>query len=46
LIASVSHETNAYGPNLMQLGLALLKGQIVPPYNYVSHKLVTRTLSQ
>ncbi|MEG9438298.1 substrate-binding domain-containing protein [Edaphobacter sp. HDX4] len=42
LIASVSHETNAYGPNLMQLGLALLKGQIVPPYNYVSHKLVTR----
>lgn len=43
LIASVSHETNAYGPNLMQLGLALLKGQIVPPYNYVSHKLVTRT---
>jgi ribose transport system substrate-binding protein len=46
LIASVSHETNAYGPNLMQLGLSLLKGQIVPPYNYVSHKLVTRTLSQ
>jgi ribose transport system substrate-binding protein len=43
LIASVSHETNAYGPNLIQLGLALLKGQIVPPYNYVSHKLVTRT---
>jgi ribose transport system substrate-binding protein len=42
LIASVSHETNAYGPNLMQLGLSLLKGQIVPPYNYVTHKLVTR----
>lgn len=42
LIASVSHETSAYGPNLMQLGLALLKGQIVPPYNYVSHRLVTR----
>jgi ribose transport system substrate-binding protein len=43
LIASVSHETSAYGPNLMQLGLSLLKGQIVPPYNYVSHRLVTRT---
>lgn len=42
LIASISHETNTYGPNLMQLGLALLKGQIVPPYNYVSHKLVAR----
>ncbi len=42
LIASVSHEINTYGPNLMQLGLSLLKGQIVPPYNYVSHRLVTR----
>jgi ribose transport system substrate-binding protein len=42
LIASVSHETSSYGPNLMQLGLALLKGQIVPPYNYVSHRLVNR----
>ncbi|QNI36054.1 substrate-binding domain-containing protein [Edaphobacter albus] len=42
LVASISHETSTYGPNLMQLGLALLKGQIVPPYNYVSHKLVTR----
>ena len=42
LIASVSHETSTYGPNLMQLGLALLKGQTVPPYNYVVHRLVTR----
>lgn len=42
LIASVSHETSSYGPILMQLGLALLKGQTVPPYNYVTHRLVTR----
>lgn len=42
LIASVSHETNAYGPNLIHLGLSLLRGQTVPPYNYVEHKLVTR----
>ena len=42
LIASVSHETSTYGPNLIQLGLALLKGQTVPPYNYVTHRLVTR----
>ncbi len=42
LIASVSHETSSYGPGLMQLGLALLKGQTVPPYNYVTHRLVTR----
>ena len=40
LIASVSHEVGSYGPSLMQLGLALLKGQTVPPYNYVSHRLV------
>jgi ribose transport system substrate-binding protein len=43
LIASVSHEISSYGPNLMQLGLALVKGQTVPPYNYVTHKLVTRS---
>jgi ribose transport system substrate-binding protein len=42
LIGSVSHETGSYGPNLMQLGLALLKGQTVPPYNYVAHRLVAR----
>ncbi len=42
LIASVSHETNTYGPRVMRLGLALIKGQTVPPYNYVEHRLVTR----
>ena len=42
LIASVSHEPSTYGPDLMQLGLALLKGQIVAPYNYVTHRVVTR----
>lgn len=41
-IGSVSHETNSYGPSLLHLGLALLRGQTVPPYNYVAHKLVTR----
>ncbi len=43
LIASVSHEVGTYGPNLIQLGLALVKGQTVPPYNYVTHRLVTRS---
>ena len=42
LIGSVSHETSSYGPSLMHLGLALLRGQTVPPYNYVAHKMVTR----
>ena len=42
-IGSVSHETSSYGPSLLHLGLALLRGQTVPPYNYVAHKMVTRT---
>jgi len=42
LIGSVSHETSSYGPSLVHLGLSLLRGQMVPPYNYVTHKMVTR----
>lgn len=42
LIGSVSHEAGQYGPNLIHLGLALLRGQTVPPYNYVTHRMVTR----
>jgi ribose transport system substrate-binding protein len=40
-IGSVSHEAGTYGPRLIQLGLSLLRGLTVPPYNYVEHKLVT-----
>jgi ribose transport system substrate-binding protein len=42
LIGSVSHEASSYGPSLIHLGLSLLRGQTVPPYNYVAHKMVTR----
>ncbi|RXH55235.1 substrate-binding domain-containing protein [Granulicella sibirica] len=42
LIGSVSHETSSYGPSLIHLGLSLLRGQHVPPYNYVDHKMVLR----
>jgi ribose transport system substrate-binding protein len=41
LIASVSHEVNTYGARLIHLGLAMVKGDRIPPYNYVNHKLVT-----
>jgi len=41
LIGSVSHEAHTYGPRLIQLGLAILRGSAVPPYNFVHHKLVT-----
>jgi len=41
LIGSVSHEVETYGPRLIQLGIALLRGNTVPPYNYVRHRAVT-----
>lgn len=41
LIGSVSHEVETYGPRLIQLGISLLRGHTVPPYNYVRHRLVT-----
>ena len=40
IVGSVSHEVHTYGPRLIQLGIAMLRGQTVPPYNYVEHKLV------
>ena len=42
MIASISHEAASYGPSLVVLGMELLRGQTVPPYNYVKHKAVTR----
>ncbi len=41
-VGSVSHEVATYGPRLIQLGLAILRGQTVAPYNHVEHKVVTR----
>jgi ribose transport system substrate-binding protein len=41
IIGSVSHGAETYGPRLIQLGIALLRGHIVPPYNYVRHHMVT-----
>jgi ribose transport system substrate-binding protein len=39
-IGSVSHEAHTYGPSLIHLGLSILRGDTVPPYNFVEHKLV------
>jgi ribose transport system substrate-binding protein len=41
-IGSISHEAESYGPRLIQLGIALLRGYTVPPYNYVHHRAVTQ----
>ena len=42
IIGSVSHEVATYGPRLIELGISLLQGRSVPPYNYVNHKLIRR----
>jgi ribose transport system substrate-binding protein len=44
-IGSISHEVQVYGPKLIDLGLALLRGETVPPYNYVEHRVVTPDLA-
>jgi ribose transport system substrate-binding protein len=41
LIGSISHEVESYGPRLIQLGISILRGHAVPPYNYIHHKAVT-----
>ena len=39
-IGSVSHEAAKYGPALIHLGLSMLQGATVSPYNFVEHKLI------
>jgi ribose transport system substrate-binding protein len=41
VIGSISHEVESYGPRLIQIGISLLRGYAVPPYNYVRHRVVT-----
>jgi ribose transport system substrate-binding protein len=41
IIGSISHEPETYGPRLVQLGISILRGYTVPPYNYVHHRAVT-----
>lgn len=42
-IGSISHEVSEYGPRLVELGLALLRGETVAPYNFVGHRTVRST---
>ena len=41
IIGSISHEAESYGPRLIQLGISIMRGYSVPPYNYVRHPTVT-----
>jgi ribose transport system substrate-binding protein len=42
LIGLVSRDVSSYGPRLINLGMSLLHGQTVPPYNYAACRFVTR----
>jgi len=46
IIGSISHEAHTYGPRLIQLGVTILRGHTVPPYNYVQHRVVTASMLQ
>jgi len=39
-IATMSHEVHTYGPRLIQLALAMVRGQHVAPYHHVAHQVV------
>lgn len=41
IIGSVSHEVAEYGPRIIEIGVALIRGRHVAPYNYIVHKIVT-----
>ncbi len=41
IVGSISHEAETYGPRLIQLGISILRGYTVPPYNYVHHRPVS-----
>ena len=45
-IATISHEVDLYGPRLVEIGLALLKGETVAPYNYVDVRAITSDRAQ
>jgi ribose transport system substrate-binding protein len=42
IIGSVSHQVSDYGPRIIELALALLRGANVPPYNYINHRVIRR----
>jgi len=41
IVGSISHAVETYGPRLIQLGISILRGYTVPPYNYVHHRAVS-----
>jgi ribose transport system substrate-binding protein len=42
VLASISPDVHQYGPGLIHLGVMLVTGHTVPPYNYIDHKIFSR----
>ncbi len=42
IIGTISHEVHEYGPRIIEIGLAILQGRSVPPYNYANNKVITQ----
>ncbi len=42
MVGTISTEAANYGPKLIELGLAILNGQAVSPYNFTPHEMITR----
>jgi ribose transport system substrate-binding protein len=42
LIGSVANAADSNGPELITLGLAILRGQAVSPYNFTAYEVITR----
>lgn len=42
VLASISPDAHQYGPGLIHLGVLLVTGNTVPPYNYIDHKIFSR----
>ncbi len=44
LVVSTEHFAQSYGEQLVALGLNILRGQAVPPYNFTEQKILTQEL--
>jgi ribose transport system substrate-binding protein len=44
LVVSTEHFAESYGEQLVALGLNILRGQAVPPYNFTEQKILTQEL--
>ena len=42
LVVSIEHFAESYGERLIALGLNILRGQAVPPYNFTEQKILTK----